>query len=144
MSIKAWVISMISPMCSVARGIWSMPSTPKAAEASEVVLGNSLGEFLDRGPFLLSLDDELVIDVGDVDDPGDLVAQVDEVPLDGVENDGPDHMADVTAGVNGGAADVHAHRTRANRLERFFGLGQRVIDAKRHRRSARIRELNVV
>ena len=34
LSIRPWVIAMISAMCSVARGMWSMPSTPRAARQS--------------------------------------------------------------------------------------------------------------
>ena len=68
------MIAMISAMCSVARGMWSMPSTLERLEAVEVVGGHPLGQLLDGRAVLLGLDDQLVVDVGDVDDPGHLVA----------------------------------------------------------------------
>ena len=81
-------------------------------------------------PVLLGLDDQLVVDVGDVDDPGDLVAEVDEVALDRVEDDRPDHVADVALRVDRRPADVHAHLAGGDGLERLLGLAQRVIDSQ--------------
>src|SRR5262249_8328383 len=77
-------------------------------QAVQVVGRHGVGEVLDRGAQLAGADDQLVVDVGDVDDEGDLVAEVGQEALDGVEDDRPDHVADVAGLVDGGAADVHA------------------------------------
>ena len=65
-------------------------------------------------------DDEFVIDIGDVDDEGDLVAEIDEVAFDGVEDDRPDHVAEMARLVDGRPADVHADLAGLDRLEGFL------------------------
>ena len=105
---------------------------PQGLEAVEIVPGHRFGQVLDGRPVLLGLDDQLVVHVGDVDDPGDLVAEIDEVALDRVEDDRADHVADVALRVDRRAADVHPHLAGSDGLERLLGLGQRVIDSERH------------
>ena len=80
-----------------------------------------------RGP-----DDQLVVDVGDVDDPGHLVAEVGEVALDGVEDDRADHVADVAGLVDRRPADVHADLAGLDVWNGSFLPGQRVVDAQGH------------
>ena len=109
-----------------------MPSTPRACEAVEVVSGHRFGQVLDRRPVLLGLNDQLVVDVGDVDDPGDLIAKIDEVALDRIKDDRADHVPDVAFRVDGGAADVHSDLAGRDCLERLLGLTQRVIDSQGH------------
>ncbi len=75
--------------------------------------------------------DELVVDIGDVDDPIHLVAAVGEVAFDAIEDDGADHVADVGFVVDGWAAEVDADFARFDGGEWFFALGERVVDAQR-------------
>ena len=77
-------------------------------QAVEVVGRHALGQLLDRRPVFLGLHDQLVVDVGDVHHPGHLVAEVDQVALDRVEDHRPDHVADVAGRVDRRPADVHA------------------------------------
>ena len=86
----------------------------------------------DGRPVFLGLHDQLVVDVGDVDHPRHLVAEVDEVPLDRVEDHRADHVADVAGRIDRRPADVHADLAGLDRLEGLLGLSQRVIDAQRH------------
>ncbi len=101
-------------------------------EAIKVIARHVLGQLVHRGAVFLRLDDQLVVNVGDIDHPRRLVAQVDEISLDGVEDDRPDHVPDVAGRINGRPADVHTDLAGLDGLEGLFGLGQCVIDAKGH------------
>ena len=102
------MISIISAMCSVACGMWSMPVTFEPLEAVEVIGRHALGQLLDGRAQFPGADDQLVVHVGDVDDQRDLVAEIGQVALDRVEDDRPDHVADVAGLVDRRPADVHA------------------------------------
>ncbi len=101
-------------------------------EIAAIVGRDALGEFGDGGFLLGSLDDQLVVHVGDVDDERDLIVEVRQIALDGVEDDGADHVADVAGFVDGRPTYVHAHLARLDRLKLLFLAGQRVIDAQGH------------
>ena len=105
---------------------------PERSQAVEVVAGHALGQLVDRRPVFLGLDDQLVVDVGDVHDPRRLVAQIDEISLDRIEDHRPDHVPDVAGRINRRSADVHPDLAGLDGLEGLFGLGQGVIDAKGH------------
>ncbi len=64
-------------------------------------------------PFLRRATDDLVVDVGDVADIGDVVAAVAQPALHQVEGHQHAAVADVAVVVNGDAADIHAHPRRA-------------------------------
>ena len=49
------IMSIMSPMCSVARGMWSMPVTLSFCRHSQIIGGHALGQFLDRGVLLRRL-----------------------------------------------------------------------------------------
>ena len=68
------------------------------------------------------LDDELVVNVGDVDDEGDRVAGIDEIAFDGIEDDGADHVAQMAGLVDRRPAHVHRHLARLDGLEGFLLL----------------------
>ena len=59
-------------------------------------------------PAVVRLGDQLVVDVGDVDDPRHLVARVGQIALDGVEDHRADHVADVARLVDRRAAEIDA------------------------------------
>ncbi len=104
------------------------------AEGGEVgvVVGDVLyGDVQHGDAALVGFFDELVVDVGDVDDPIDFVAAVGEVAFNAVEDDGADHVADVGFVVDGGAAEVDADFAGLDGGERFFTLGERVVDSQR-------------
>ncbi len=84
-------------------------------------------------PALLRFGDQLVVNVGDVHHQRDLVATVDQVALDGVEDHRSDHVADVARFVNRRAAKINARLAGRDRLERLFGFRERVVNADRHK-----------
>ena len=97
-----------------------------------VVVGDVfLGDVEHRDAALVGLLDELVVDVGDVDDPGDVVAAVGEVALDAIEDHRADHVADVGLVVDRRAAEVDADLARLHGGERLLALRERVVDAER-------------
>lgn len=102
------------------------------SEAIEVFGGVFVGECLDAGVEFLGGVDEFVFDVGDIDDPGDFEAFVEEVAFDGVEDDGADHMSDVWGLIDGGPAEVHADFSGAYGFEEFFLFSEAVIDSEAH------------
>src|SRR5262245_5797808 len=79
------------------------------------------------------LGDQLVIDVGDIDDPRHLIAAVGEITFDRVKNHRPNHMADMTFLINGRPAQIDADLAGRDRLEGLFLLSEGVIDAEDHR-----------
>jgi hypothetical protein len=91
-----------------------------------------LRELLNGSVFLFCRVDQLVLDVGDVDDPGDLVSLEHEISLDRVKDDRADHVPDVRRFVDRRAAQIDSDLSRANRFEHFLLLGQRVVNAKAH------------
>ena len=54
-----------------------------------------------------------------------------EKPEQHVEHDHRPRVADMGEVVDGGAADVHAHRLRVDRREILLGAGERVVEAQR-------------
>src|SRR5271166_5544771 len=97
------------------------PSNTQRLEAVEIIPGHLLGQI-----------DQLVVHVGDVDHPGDTVAEIDKIALDRIKDNRPDHVADVAFRVDGRPADVHADLAGGDRVEGLLGLTQRVIDSQRH------------
>ena len=91
-------------------------------EVAHVVGRHLLGERGHRHAARVRLVDQLVVDVGDVDDPGDLVAAVRQVALDRVEDHRPDHVADVARLVDRRPAQIDADLARLDRLEGSFVL----------------------
>ncbi len=108
------------------------PVDPQRRQAIEIIPGHPLGQLQDGRPFLVGLHDQLVIDVGDIHHPRDLVAEIHEVSLDRVEDHRPDHVADVTGRIDRRAADVHPDLAGLDRLEWLLGLTQCVINAQWH------------
>jgi hypothetical protein len=108
---------------------------PRDAERIEVGVhrpGHLLGELADGHAALERAADDLVVDVGDVADVGDLVAQRLQPAVDDVEGQLRARVAHVAQVVDRDAADVHAHMARLDRLEFFCLAGQRVVDAQGH------------
>ena len=65
--------------------------------------------------------DDLVINVGDVANIGDLIATGPQPALYSIEHNQHAGMADVAVVVDRHAADIHAHLARLDGLERFLG-----------------------
>src|SRR5262249_32720336 len=91
-----------------------------------------LGQLWDRRALLLCFEDELVVNVGDVDDQRHLVTEISQVTLDCIENHGADHMADMARLVHRWAADIHAHLARLDCLGRLPLPSQRVVNLQWH------------
>ncbi len=105
---------------------------PQGGEASKVVFGHLLGQLAHRRSSVLCGDDQLVVDVGDVHHPRHIESEVAEVVLDRIEDDRPDHVADVALRVNRRPADIHSHLAGNHRLERLLGLAQGVVNSQWH------------
>lgn len=73
----------------------------------EIILGHLPSQRLDSRPQLVGLHDELVIHIGDVDDPRHLIPGVRQIPLDRVEDHRPDHVPNVSRLVNRRPAQIH-------------------------------------
>src|SRR5205807_5885626 len=69
---------------------------------ADVIGSDALGELGNGRVLFLSLHDELVVHVGDIDDEDDLVAEVREAALDRVEDDRSNQVADMAGLVDGG------------------------------------------
>ena len=93
------------------------------------VLGlKALSDLLHGGALLLTLLDELIVDVGDVGNIDHLVAAVLKVAAQGIEHDQRACVADVDIVINGRAADVDAVFTGHLRHKFFLLAGQGVED----------------
>ena len=88
-------------------------------EVAHVVGRHLLGQGGHRHAAGFRFVDQLVVDVGDVDDQRDLIAGVDEIAFDRVEDDRPDHVADVAGFVDGRPAKIDADLARRHRLQAF-------------------------
>ena len=81
---------------------------------------------------LSGLSQDVVVHIGQVLDVGHLVAQVFQVPMQDVEAEVGEGMAQVAGVIGRHAADVEAHRATPDRLERNLLFGPRIEEAKRH------------
>ena len=97
-------------------------------EVGKVVFGHLSSQFGHGDASSDRALDELVIDVGDVHDPRDVVSVVDEVTFDRIENDGADHVADVSLVVDGWAAEINADAAVVDWDEGLLAPGERVVD----------------
>ena len=82
-----------------------------------------------------TLGDNLVIDIGDVDDPLHLPAGIFEIAFDGVKDDWADHVPNVARLVDGRTAEIHSDVAGAYGNERFLLLAERVVDLDRRESS---------
>ena len=76
----------------------------ESREARQVVVRHRGGDLGDGHAAALRLRDQLVVDVGDVHDPGHVVPAVHQMALDRVEDDGANHVPDVTLPIHRRAA----------------------------------------
>ena len=122
-------------------GLWHHVDARDAecGEVVEVVGGHLLGEFRHRRAADGTLGDDLVVDVGDIDDPGHLPAGVDEISLHGVEDHRADHVPDVARLVDRGAAEIHPHVARFHRDQWRLGPRQGAVDLDRRESVHRVR-----
>ena len=99
-------------------------------EALEVAAGQDIDPLSGRR----RAPDDLVVDVGDVEDPGDRQAAPSEVADQQVDEEERPEVADVDRGVDRGAAGIDADVALAQRDERPGQAGQGVVQLDRHRR----------
>ena len=100
-------------------------------EISHVVGRHFGGQLGHRNAELPRFDDQLVVDVGDIHDPSDLIAAIGEIALDGIEDHRADHVADVARLVNRRPAQIDADAAGSHRHERFLGAAERVVEPQR-------------
>ena len=103
----------------------------ECGQVGEILSRHLLSQLGHRDAALLGFMNQLVVDIGNIDDPANLETVVDQVSLDGVKNDGADHVPDVTWLVDRGAAEVDANLARLDCLQRFLAASQRVVDGDR-------------
>ena len=82
-------------------------------------------------PFFARFVDQLVVDVGDVDDPSHFITAVNEESLNRVKNDRPDHVANMRFCIDRRAAKIHAYFAWLDRLKNVFALRERVVNSNR-------------
>ena len=95
-------------------------------------LGIERRDLLGRLALLLRAPDDLVIDIGDVLDEGDLVTAILQVLAHHVEDEEGARVADVNVVVDRGATCVHRHLARLVRHELLFAAGRGVVDLHGH------------
>ena len=88
-------------------------------------------------PFLVGPVDDLVVDVREVADIGDLISAVSKIAIDHVEDDGGPGMADMAEVVDRDPADIHPHLILLEGNKILFLSCQRVVNANRHDRYPR-------
>jgi len=86
-------------------------------------------------PFLIRSPDDLVVDVREVSDIGDLEISVAEIAADHIEDNGGSGVPDVAEVIDRDATDIQANPVFMERGEIFFFCGQRVVDAESHHSS---------
>ena len=92
-----------------------------------------VGECADRDSTFEGAADDLVFDVGDVADIGDLQATGAQPTVDHVEGQHHPRMTQMAQVVDGDAADVHPHLACTQRHEDLQPARQSVVDSKTHR-----------
>ena len=105
-------------MCCVARGSTSGRVMRSAATSARNCSSVALGQLLDRLAGGGGAADDLVVDVGDVHHPADLVAAVPQVADQQVDEQERAEIADVRRAVDRRAAAVDPRRCRVEQLER--------------------------
>jgi hypothetical protein len=98
-------------------------------DVAHIIGRHFLGQLAYGNSPLVAFGNELVVHVGDVYHQGDLQAVIDEVTLDGVEDHGADHVADVAGFVDRRTAEVDLHLAGRDGFKGLFALGQRAVDA---------------
>lgn len=93
---------------------------------------HALDQRLERLAVLVGPADDLVVDVGDVTHIGHVIAALAQPAGDDVEGNHHPGVTDMAEVIDGHAAHVHAHAITFQRLERFLGLAQRVVDRQCH------------
>ena len=116
----------------------------EAAERGDILVELPLRRFRHFGDRLVERESgkvaggagvDLVVDVGDVARVDDVVRPINvaQEPEQNVEHDHRPRVADMGEIVDGGAADVHSHRLRVDRLKILLGAGERIVEAQRRR-----------
>ena len=80
---------------------------------------------------LLCLSNQLVINVGDIDDPFDLKPTVGQISCDGIEDYRPHHVTNMCLFVNGWPTQIDAHFAGLHRHECLLGPTQCVVNSDR-------------
>ena len=77
---------------------------------------------------------DLVVDIGDVADIGDVIVSIEvaQQAKQHVEDDDRPRVADMGEVVDRGPAHIHAHIARIEGLEGLLLTGERVVELKRH------------
>ena len=131
--------STICGMCSVARGSASGRVIPSASASARNRLGVAVGELAGRDALGRRAADDLVVDVGEVHDPGHAQAAVAQVADEQVGEQERPEVADVGRAVDRRAAAVDPDLAGLERLERPQLAGQRVPQPDRSSLAGRAR-----
>ena len=109
----------------------------KAAKCLRVGLEGRVGffrQFADRNIPLGGAGVDLVIDVRDVADIGDVILAVEmaQQPVEHIEDDERPRIADMGEVIDRRPADIHAHVGGIDRLEDLLLPGQRIVKLQSH------------
>ena len=102
---------------------------PQGLEIRNVIGRHLRRQLKHRDPLLSGPYDQLIIHIGDVDDPSHLVAAVGQIAFDGIEDHRSDHVSNVGLGIDGRAAQIHPHFSGLDCPKRLLDLRQSVIDS---------------
>ena len=108
------------------------PGDSQFLEIVQIVGGDFLGELLPIFFLLLGLVDDFVVDVGDIDHQGDLIANIGEIALDRIEDDRADHVAEVAWFIDGRSADVYTDLVGLDGLERLLLASEGIVSTQGH------------
>ena len=108
-------------------GILVGPADVELVHDVEVRCDIAVGNGIPRDAFAVGSVDDLIVDVGEVLDVRDFIAQVFQIALDDVPRDERTGIAHVGMVVRRNAADIHLDLARRNGHEDFFFTGQCII-----------------
>ena len=108
------------------------PLQPEGFHVLQESLREGCGEFLDRPSRCLGTSDDLVVDIGDVHDVGQIEALVDQIAAEQVLEGEGAKISDVDEVVYRGAAGIHAEFSALQRDHFLSFLGQSVVESQSH------------
>src|SRR4030043_1079366 len=82
---------------------------------------------------LVGPSDNLVVNIGEVPDKGDIVSTISKITINGIEDDCGASMANMTEVIDRYPTDIHPHLFPIKRDEIFFFASQSIVDTNRHK-----------
>ena len=102
---------------------------PQGLQIRHIIGRHLRSQLKHRDPLFAGPYDQLIIHIGDVDDPSHLIAAMGQIAFDGIEDHRSNHVSDVGLGIDGRTAQIHSHFSGLDRPKRLLDLRQSVIDS---------------